>query len=141
MKDKANQRFPRRTFVPYVVLVVGLLFTLFATYYVAKTTEAKDLASFNNSVQDINHLVKGRPRLYMELLRAGTGLFAARPSIGAHEFKNFVERLELADQYPGSQGIGYAMRVPRANESALVRLMEEQGFKGFRIWPAAPREE
>ena len=75
--------------------------------------QAKDLERFNNSTQELTTYVRGRPRLYIEVLRAATGLFAVSPSINPGQFHKFVERLELADQYPGAQGIGFLARVKR----------------------------
>ena len=100
----------RRYFVPYFVLVVGLLSTLLFSYYVWRTAQAKDLERFNTTSQELVTYVRGRPRLYIEVLRAATGLFAVSSSINPGQFEKFVERLELADQYPGVQGIGYLVR-------------------------------
>ena len=109
----------RRYFVPYFVLVVGLFSALLFSYYVWRTAHAKDLERFNTTSQELTTYVRGRPRLYIEVLRAATGLFAVSPSINPGQFEKFVERLELADQYPGVQGIGYLVRVPRAaNDTA-----------------------
>ena len=47
---------PRRYFVPYFVLVVGLLSTAFFSYYVWRTAEAKDLERFNTSAQGVDYL-------------------------------------------------------------------------------------
>src|SRR4030095_7991220 len=102
---------PRRYFVPYFVLVVGLLSTAFFSYYVWRTAEAKDLERFSTSAQELTTYVRGRPRLYVEVLRAATGVFAVSPSVNPGQFRNFVDRLELANQYPGAQGIGFLERV------------------------------
>ena len=140
-ESKRSGPRPRRDFVPYVVLLVGLLITAFFSYYVWRTAEAKDRARFNVSTQELTTYVRGRPRLYIELLRAGTGLFAAHPSINPNEFHNFVERLELADQYPGAQGIGYLARVKRDQRDSFTAAMQRQGLKDFHIWPDQNQDE
>src|SRR5258708_5026091 len=122
MRLDASQRGglqPRRYFVPYFVLVVGLLSTAFFSYYVWRTAKTKDLERFNTSSQELTTYVRGRPRLYIEVLRAATGLFAVSPSVHPTQFQKFVERLELADQYPGSQGLGYLTRVTRDQKDAF----------------------
>ncbi|MDQ2855558.1 MAG: CHASE domain-containing protein, partial [Acidobacteriota bacterium] len=118
----------RRAVVPYFVLAVGLLITVFFSYYVWRTAEAKDLARFKTATQELSTFLRGRPRLYVELLRAGTGLFAAHPTITPLEFHNFVEGLEL-DQYPGSEGIGYLARVKRVQKDSFTAAMQRQGLK------------
>src|SRR5258706_6958902 len=107
MKLDASKRSglqPRRYFAPYFVLVVGLLSTAFFSYYIWRTAEAKDLERFSISTQELTTFVRGRPRLYVEVLRAATGLFAVSPSINPTQFQQFVERLELPDQLSCSDG-------------------------------------
>ncbi|MGH9871522.1 MAG: CHASE domain-containing protein [Pyrinomonadaceae bacterium] len=125
---------PRRYFVPYFVLVVGLLSTAFFSYYVWRTGEAKDLERFNSSTQELTSFVRGRPRLYVEVLRAATGLFAVSPSIKPTQFQKFVERLELADQYPGSQGLGFLTRVKRNPQESSQDSLHPHELKGFQFW-------
>src|SRR5262245_10481127 len=133
MNTKKIQRFPRRVFVPYLVLIVGLLSTTIACYYIARTNHARDRIRFDSQVDDLTTFLKGRPRLYMELLRAGSGLYTAKPEIKLNEFQNFVARLSLASQYPGSQGLGLIARVTQAQKDSFVQSMQQQGLKGFNI--------
>jgi PAS domain S-box-containing protein len=130
----------RRDIVPYFVLAVGLMITVFFSYYVWRTAVAKDLARFKTSTQELSTFLRGRPRLYVELLRAGTGLFAAHPTITPKEFHNFVEGLEL-DQYPGSEGMGYLVRVKKVQKDSFTAAMQRQGLKDFHIWPVQQEDE
>src|SRR4029077_5690973 len=132
---------PRRYFVPYFVLVVGLLSTAFFSYYVWRTAEAKDLERFNTSAQELTTYVRGRPRLYVEVLRAATGLFAVSPSINPTQFQKFVERLELADQYPGSQGLGFLTRVKREGKDSSGATSEKRTLKDLHVWPEQDQSE
>src|SRR5215813_5691291 len=107
---KVTQRVMRRAFAPQAVLLISLLITLLVSLYVYRSSQARNQALFNNSVQDLITFVRGRPRLFVEVLRAGTGLFAANPEIDPIAFHRFIDRLELAEQYPGAQGIGFLAR-------------------------------
>jgi PAS domain S-box-containing protein len=121
--------------VPYFVLIVGLLSTLFFSYYVWRTGEAKDLERFNTTTQELTTYVRGRPRLYIEVLRAASGLFAASPAINPGQFQKFVERLELADQYPGVEGIGFLVREKRDAKNLLVNATAQPSVADFELWP------
>ncbi len=123
-----------RYFVPYFVLVIGLLSSFFFSYYVWRTGEAKDLERFNTTTQELTTYVRGRPRLYIEVLRAASGLFAASPSINPAQFQKFVERLELADQYPGVEGIGFLVRERRDAKTSPANG-EQLAAADFDIWP------
>src|SRR6185295_6492251 len=118
----------RRAFIPHFVLLVGLLITFLACYYVTRTADAKDQASFKSSVQELTTFVRGRPRLYTELLQAGSGLFAAQPSITASAFQNFVERLDLKEQYPGAEGIGFLPLVRKGAKDSFLQETRQQGL-------------
>jgi PAS domain S-box-containing protein len=126
---------PRRYFVPYFVLVVGLLSTAFFSYYVWRTAEAKDLERFNTSTQELATYVRGRPRLYVEVLRAATGLFAVSPVINPTQFQKFVERLELANQFPGAEGIGFLTRVKHDPSRPFTDNAPLHDPKDFQVWP------
>jgi PAS domain S-box-containing protein len=123
-----------RYFVPYFVLIVGLLSTFLFSYYVWRTGEAKDLERFNTTTQELTTYVRGRPRLYIEVLRAASGLFTVSPSINPGQFQKFVERLELADQYPGVEGIGFLVRDDRDPKNSSGNNGQPT-VADFELWP------
>jgi PAS domain S-box-containing protein len=131
----------RRTWIPYFVLVVTLLFTSFATYYVAKTVEDKDRIRFENGVQRTQDDIQNRLDTYIAMLRAGSGLFAASDRVSLAEFRAYVDRLELQNRYPGIQGIGFSVRVMPGEKDALVADMHRQGVKNFTLQPEFNRAE
>lgn len=114
-----NRRGVQRTFVPYVVLVLSLAITLFFAFVVRRSEQVRNQTRFSGVVADLTNYVRGRPRLYVEALRAGTGLFAVNPSLDPVAFHKFIERLELAEQYPGAQGIGFLARVRRGESDSV----------------------
>lgn len=138
---KLNGIKPRRYFLPYFVLLLGLLITTFFTIYVWRTAHAQDLVRFGTTTQEVTGYVRNRPRLYIEVLRAGTGLFAINPNTNANQFHNFVERLELKNQYPGAQGIGYIARVKRDQKDSFISQRRTHDHNEFKIWPDTDREQ
>src|SRR5262249_19777202 len=49
--------------------------------------------------------------------------------------------LDLAQEYPGIQGIGLSLRVDPAERRSLEAEMRRQAFADFRIWPEGQRPE
>lgn len=141
VNSKRTQVSPKRYFLPYFVLAVGLLLTIFFSYYVWRTAQSKDLERFNTSTQELTTYVRGRPRLYIEVLRAATGLFAVSPSIKPAQFQNFVGRLELADQYPGAQGIGFLTRVKRDEKASFVAAGNQLALNDLDVWPDGEQDK
>ena len=123
----------QRSLVPYLILLLSLGITLLFSRYVHRSVQARDQAHFNTSVIDFTTHVRGRSRLYVEVLRAATGLFAASPAIDHQAFTKFVERLELAEQYPGAGGIGFLAQVKRNERESFIREMRRQGLKDFQL--------
>ena len=127
---------PSRRLTPYLVLAAGLLFTFIVSYRLAKVAEAEDRTRFQALVQDVHASIQGRLETYTALLRAGTGLFAANELVEENEFRNFVKRLELAEHYPGVQGMGFSLRVKPEDRQALMETRRREGVADFQLRPA-----
>jgi len=130
---------------PSLVLAMSLALTVVATQFAVRTTNATDRARFQSAVQSSEDRISARMNTYVALLRATSGLFAARESkdeqVDRGEFHAYVERLNLAHSYPGIQGIGFSQRVPRADKDAFVAATRAAGAHGFHIWPEQERLE
>jgi PAS domain S-box-containing protein len=140
VKPKSNFSSGRRL-IPYLVLAIGMLFTLMVSYRLAKVTEAEDRARFQGLVTEVHTSIESRLETYKALLLAGTGLFAATESVDANEFRSFVTSLRLAEHYPGIQGIGVSIRLRPDERNALVAAMRRDGLANFDVWPATERDE
>jgi signal transduction histidine kinase/CHASE1-domain containing sensor protein/CheY-like chemotaxis protein len=127
-----------RVLVPYLILLLGLCFTLLVYYYFSKLTFEQDGIRFERSVQEIQDQIRLRIATSITLLRAGTGLFAASDSVDAREFDRFVQQIELQKNYPGVQGIGYALQFPASEKAKVIARMQREGVTGFKIWPEGP---
>src|SRR5918995_4749712 len=95
-----------RYLIPYLVLAVGLIFTSIVSYRLAKGTAAEDRARFQGLVQQVHVGIESRLETYRALVLAGAGLFTASETVDDKEFKNFVDTLKVAENYPGIRGIG-----------------------------------
>jgi PAS domain S-box-containing protein len=49
--------------------------------------------------------------------------------------------LELADQYPGAQGIGFLARVKADQKDSFKTTLQQHGLKDFTIWPDQNHDE
>src|SRR5678816_772348 len=131
----------RRVLLPYLILLLGLCFTLIVTHYFAKLAEEQDESRFQGSVQEINDRIKARIQTSVTLLRAGTGLFAASDDVSATEFEHFVDQIELQKNYEGVQGLGFSLRFSRQQVPEIIADMRRAGFSNFKVWPEAPARD
>src|SRR5688572_8180072 len=130
-----------RHLVPYLVLMIGLIFTSIVSYRLAEGTEAEDRVRFQGLVQEVHVGIESRLETYRALVLAGAGLFAASESVGDKEFKSFVDTLKAAENYQGIRGIGFTVRVKPEERLSLIDMMRRQGNAEFRVWPEGPRSE
>ncbi|HEU4710770.1 MAG TPA: CHASE domain-containing protein [Pyrinomonadaceae bacterium] len=131
----------RRVLLPYLILLVGLCFTILAYYYFSKLAYEQDLSRFQKSTQEIQDHVRLRVETSLALLRAGTGLFAASDSVEIEEFDRFVQQIDLQKNYPGIYGIGFSLRFTPNELPSVTQRMRQSGFKDFHVWPEDPRNE
>ena len=137
-----NRTRKRRVFLPYLILLLGLSFTILVYYYFSKLTHDQDQARFQKSVQEIQDKITLRVQTSMALLRAGTGLFAASNRVTVYEFDRFVQQIELNRNYGGIHGIGFSRRMSPQELPKIVETMKQSGFPDFHVWPEdPPRQE
>ncbi|MDX1584852.1 MAG: CHASE domain-containing protein, partial [Thermoanaerobaculia bacterium] len=124
----------RLGWVPYFVLVVALAGTALGTWYVASTERERSHARFQNEVRDTIDQIANRITVYENLLQGTAGLFSADRDVSREEFRRYIDELDLSRRYPGIQGIGYAVRVPRERLDEFEESVRENQ-PGFHVWP------
>src|SRR5688572_4741045 len=141
-RDALTQRSRRnRIFLPYLLLLVGLCFTVIVYHYFSKLTYEQDQSRFQKNVQELQDRINLKVATSFTLLHAGTGLFAASDQVAAEEFHRFVQQLALETNYPGIQGIGFSRSFTPADKDALVQKMRASVHEDFHVWPDNPRDE
>lgn len=126
---------------PTVVFLVGLALTTLLGYFAWQGNHARDLGRFENSVQRSDRAIQTRLDIYIGLLRAGAGFFAASTFVDPKEFRAFAERIDTTRNYPGVQGIGFAERVRHGEKTDYLTRMRAQLGADFEIMPAEARED
>ena len=123
-------------------LVLGI--SLSATYAVwhnaRQQAEQKLKTDFDFRVRETVARIEQRMATYEQVLRGARGLFAASAQVERDEFRNYVAMLQLEQHYPGIQGLGYSIIVPKADRDRHVKAMRGQGFSGYSIRPEGERE-
>jgi len=65
--------------------------------------------------------------------------FYSWPSVTRENWRRFVENLQLSENYPGIQGIGFAKVISPSDLAAHVSEVRSEGFSNYRIWPEGER--
>jgi PAS domain S-box-containing protein len=126
--------------LPWVVLTCTLLSTFAVAYYVWSKDKLRTDSAASKAVQSARDRLQNRMDSYVALLRGAAGLMSNRLSEGAEripthadEFASYVERLELQENYPGIQGVGFALRLMPDERAGFEDAMRKSGAKDFKI--------
>lgn len=99
-----------------LVLGLGVVFSLWQ-YAVARNTQGAR-EQFMLHAGDVQHAIRQRIVLHLEILRGAQGLFAASNEVTHSEWRRYVEVLQLA-RFPDIEGIGYIRYLPLAGKSGF----------------------
>ncbi len=131
---------PRRAWIPFFVLLVGLGITALATTYVHRTTAQRNQSQLDHVVEEVRNDIIARMDASIGYLRAGAGLFAGSEEVTREEWFQFVERLECRRYAPGIQGIGFSLRIPPDQQQEVLRELRA-AVPGARLWPEHQQPE
>ena len=126
--------------LPFLTLLIMLSFT-YQQYNATKTLlEQKTNSYFDFRLREAISLIDYRMHIYKQVLYGTSGFLAASNSIERVEFKQYVETLDLAENYPGIQGVGLSLIVPPAKKAQHVASIRSEGFPEYAIWPVGQRD-
>jgi len=131
----------RRWSAVFLVLAIGTTATAAVTSGVAQAIDAQDRQRFEGAADRVRDGIRDLLEMYVAMLRAAAGLFAASDFVTEQEFRAFVDRLELRQRYPGVQGIGYTARIPSEQLGDTIAEQRRRGRADFTVWPDDPRAE
>jgi signal transduction histidine kinase len=128
-----------------VVVAVAVLFALLAVTVLAWHSTKDQLARgaaerFRFRVSETRFAIVQRLAAYEQVLRGGVGLFAASREVDRDEWRAYVEKLRIEENYPGIRGIGYAEVIPPAQLDAHIRRVRAEGFPEYTVRPAGTRK-
>ncbi len=123
----------RRGAAAYGVLLISLLLTALAWYYVRDTVEAHNRVRFNETVRATQAAVGRRTDDYLDAMFGARGLVLASDSVDPREWEEYVKGVEPGSRLGGLQALAFAERVEPSEREAFVRSMKEEGLPG--LWP------
>ena len=134
---------PKKTFdfwcaIPFALTSVVLALTFFVYYSYEKSASSRDQEYFQSLIADTQDAIIDRYTLYEKTLRGGLGLFYASASVERHEWKRYVEALEVRETLPGINGIGYIDFVLAENLEAYIQHARADEAPNFINHPKTP---
>lgn len=124
----------------WLVLFVCLLASWFAWHSATVTVTQAKQDYFDFRVREAVTRIMQRMQAYQQVLLGVQGLYEASANVERQEFKSYVDALDLADNYPGIQGVGFSLIIPARHRERHVSAIRKQGFPGYTIRPDGPRD-
>jgi signal transduction histidine kinase len=114
------------------VLLISLVLTILAWYYVRQNIEAQTRARFEETTQATQEAIERRTKAYLDAMFGARGLFYASESVTRGEWDNYAEGIEPASRFEGLQALSYAERVTPQEREAFARTARQEGLPELR---------
>ena len=135
----SNAAFSRQNALSWLVLGIGVLATLFIWSYLVDREERAAHREFVLITDDITSAIHKRMIDHEQILLGGAGLFDAAIEVDRYKWRILVERLQLADNYPGILGVGFAQVIRPGFLESFEQQVRAEGFPDFRVHPQGER--
>lgn len=130
----------RRGRLAWLVLVAGLIPAILVWYSLREQDQRNGQQQFEMHVREVTDAIEKRLRQHEQILLGGAGLFDASDDVTRREWRAYVERLHLAENYPGIQGVGFSQIVEPIQLAAHTAAIRKEGFPEYSVRPAGERE-
>ena len=123
-----------------LVLLIGILASLFLGYHTYNNNLEKEKIQFNSLTKNIMQQIKNRMDTYREVLYSGVGLFEASSDVSREEWNVFVNKLQIKKYFPGIQGLGYSVVLEENELQKHTQDIRKEGFPSYIIYPKGKRD-
>ena len=125
-------------------ILIGFVCALLVAASVLFSVDAnRELAhrEFEALAEESVEALDTRMQNYLHSLQATQAFVSASHHISRLEFKDYVERLKIAEFLPGINGVGFIAPVARSDADEFVETAKEDGYTDFEIHPPTTSEE
>jgi PAS domain S-box-containing protein len=126
--------------VAWIMVILSFLMTIMFWRVVREESYQNASVRFDFRVNEIVTSIKKRLLAYEQVLLGGSGLFAASKYVDRTEWKSYVEKLNIEQNYPGILGIGFSRVLLPSEKDKYIKSVRKDGFPNFWIWPEGDRE-
>ncbi|TCV84164.1 PAS domain S-box protein [Sulfurirhabdus autotrophica] len=124
-----------------LLVLIGLTATYFGWRYASDSAMSLANDRFQIKMIRIKSAIHERMLAYKQVLRGGVGLFNASSDVSRQEWHDYVNSLQLNENYPGIQGMGFAKWIAPANLADHITQIRREGFPDYIVKPAGARTE
>jgi len=131
--------FSRRGLIAWAVLIVGLLLTMLVWSSLREERRRNADSQFEFHTREVVAAIEKRLRDHEQILLGGAGLYDANTEVDRAQWRAYVQRLRLKENYPGIQGVGFSEAIPPAGLAAHQAKVRASGFPDYAVKPPGVR--
>lgn len=124
----------------WLVLSVGLAATYFLQQASMNAALQIQQENFEGQTREIVLRIRQRLEAYEHVLHGTRGLFAASSSVERGEFHRYALNLQLAEHYPGIQGVGFSLIIQPQDMARHITAIRKEGYPDYTPRPAGERD-
>src|SRR5918997_2491190 len=134
-------RHLRRGAPAYAVLLISLLLTILAWYYVRHSVDGQNRARFEEATQAAQTTIYRRMNRYLDAMFGARGLLLVSDPVDREEWDGYVRALkpEARLRLNSFQALGFAKYVRPEKREASFREAGEEGVRNLRPRPDGER--
>ena len=129
----------RRVWPAWGVLVAFMIITAISTFYVKSDVDVQAKRQFIFGCNEIRARIAARLEAHEQILLSGAAFFDASDNVTRNEWRTFTQRLNTETNFPGIQGIGFALWIPPDRLAQHLREIRSECFPNYNIRPEGDR--
>lgn len=123
----------------WVILAISLCLTFVAWRISSDFSQQLAKDRFEFRVQEIVHAIRERMNVYEQALRGGVALFNTNGEVSRVQWKDYITSINIDKNWPGIQGMGYAIPISPAQKEQHIASIRAEGFSAYTIKPEGVR--
>ena len=130
----------KRSFLPYLVLLAGLLLTEAITILSFKDLKLIKQQAFESTCQDYKNKILSQLKANAQVLYSSAAFISSSDSTTRSEWKLFQSQNRSLSELPGIQGVGYIKKIQPEQLVQFEKTVQKEGFPDFKVKPEGERE-
>lgn len=126
------------SFLPLVVLFVGVLFSMLMAWKSYQWIENVEAIRFDAASKEITALIQKELDSHVQLLNSSAAFIFASETITRNEWHTFAKMHDLAINFPSLYSLGYVPLVEASKREAYEKKMaEDSAMAQYKIFPSS----
>lgn len=124
----------------WLVLLLCLLTTGYASYYIKLDAESDAQRQFAFDCDEVELRIEGRLQAHKQVLLGAAALFDASDSVERDEWHAYAKRMQIDQHFHGIQGLGFSLLIAKDQLARHIAEIRKQGFPEYAVRPSGDRD-